>query len=188
MPRTKQKSEFVSGLGSAFEFVKAISDEVKKLGGNDDDLRKVITQSSLCYQVATTIIGKMKLDSVDFVFPGFRIIEDVDQSSFNIAQLKFRSFMKDDDGVCIDNQTMRSRAISMKGNLGLADAKYLFYHQEEIPSNIRNKVIIFPGTVLYWSNHILSMPYLYWGEEVWRLYFVKTENLWDDQSCLACIE
>jgi len=44
----QQKSEFASGLGAAlFEFVKAISDEVRKSGGSDDDLRKVIAQADL---------------------------------------------------------------------------------------------------------------------------------------------
>lgn len=60
MARTKQKSEFVSSAGTVFEFVKAISDEVRKLGGGDDDLRKVMSQPSLAKSIAGAIMGQNK--------------------------------------------------------------------------------------------------------------------------------
>ncbi|MBI4090447.1 MAG: hypothetical protein HY422_00305 [Candidatus Komeilibacteria bacterium] len=49
----RQKSDILSGMGSGYEIVKAIADEVKNLGGGDDDLRRILSEPSL-----RTTIGK----------------------------------------------------------------------------------------------------------------------------------
>ena len=43
----RQKSDILSGMGSGYEIVKAIADEVKNLGGGDDDLRRILSEPSL---------------------------------------------------------------------------------------------------------------------------------------------
>ncbi|MCB9802925.1 hypothetical protein H6761_02825 [Candidatus Nomurabacteria bacterium] len=53
----RQKSEFVSGLGTGFEIVKALSDEVNSLGGNDDNLRQIISNRTLRKELANLIVG-----------------------------------------------------------------------------------------------------------------------------------
>jgi hypothetical protein len=58
MPRTKTKSEFVSSAGTVFELVKALADEVNSLGGNDDHLRRILSDKSVVREVAELLVGK----------------------------------------------------------------------------------------------------------------------------------
>lgn len=53
----RAKSEFLKAFGTAFEIFKAISDAVRAKDGSDDDLRRLISDSSLAEQVAGVIIG-----------------------------------------------------------------------------------------------------------------------------------
>lgn len=53
----RQKSEFVSGLGTGFEIIKALSDEVNALGGTDDNLRQIISNHQLRKELAKMLVG-----------------------------------------------------------------------------------------------------------------------------------
>lgn len=53
----RQKSEFVSGLGTGFEIIKSLSDEVNSLGGNDDSLRQILSNRTLRKELAKLIVG-----------------------------------------------------------------------------------------------------------------------------------
>lgn len=55
----RQKSEFVSALGTAFEIFKAIAEKVYALGGSDSDLRRILKEPALCQQVAKLIVLKI---------------------------------------------------------------------------------------------------------------------------------
>ncbi len=57
MPRTNTSSEFVSAAGKVFELIKKLSDEVRNLGGSDEDLRRILSDSSLTRQLAELIVG-----------------------------------------------------------------------------------------------------------------------------------
>ncbi len=57
---TAEKSEFVAAAGIVFDFVKAISGEVRNLGGSDDDLRKVVSQPHICRRIAEFIMDSNK--------------------------------------------------------------------------------------------------------------------------------
>lgn len=54
----KQKSEFVSATGTTFEIVKSLAEEVWELGGNDDSLRRIISDGSLRHNLAKLIVGE----------------------------------------------------------------------------------------------------------------------------------
>ncbi len=53
----KPKSELVSAAGSVFEILKAISDQVRSLGGSDEDLRRVSSDDGLALRIASVVIG-----------------------------------------------------------------------------------------------------------------------------------
>lgn len=53
----QQKSEFVSGLGTGFEIIKSLSDEVNSLGGDDDSLRQILSNRTLRKELAKLIVG-----------------------------------------------------------------------------------------------------------------------------------
>lgn len=54
------RSEFVSAAGKVFEFVKGIAQEVQDLGGNDEDLGRVLSEKALRRQIAQLILGNHK--------------------------------------------------------------------------------------------------------------------------------
>lgn len=53
----RQKSEFLSAFGTAFQIFKAVSDEVLNLGGNDEHVRQILTNKSLAQELAKLIVG-----------------------------------------------------------------------------------------------------------------------------------
>jgi len=55
---TKQKSEFVSATGTTFEIVKGLAEEIWAIGGNDDSLRRIISDRSLRQNIARLIVGE----------------------------------------------------------------------------------------------------------------------------------
>lgn len=53
----RKKSDFVSGIGTVFEIIKALSVAVTSLGGKDEDLRRIIGDPQLCKELAKLIVG-----------------------------------------------------------------------------------------------------------------------------------
>lgn len=53
----KQKSDILSGMGSGYEIVKVIVDEVKNRGGGDDDVRKILSDRNLQTHIGDLIMG-----------------------------------------------------------------------------------------------------------------------------------
>jgi hypothetical protein len=57
MARRKQ-SEFVKGMGTGFEIIQALSSAVADLGGDDSDLRRVLSNKTLRDKIAGTLARK----------------------------------------------------------------------------------------------------------------------------------
>ncbi|MFA6253209.1 MAG: hypothetical protein WCV69_03010 [Patescibacteria group bacterium] len=53
----RQKSEFVSALGTAFEMIKLIAEEVYFLGGNDNNMRTILKDRKLRQQIAKLLVA-----------------------------------------------------------------------------------------------------------------------------------
>ncbi len=53
----RQKSDFLKSLGTMLEIWKAIVDEVLSLGGNDENLRRILTSKTLRRQIAELIVS-----------------------------------------------------------------------------------------------------------------------------------
>lgn len=98
---------------------------------------------------------------------GWRIVEDVKASKFEVSDLELVSFLKKGEK-SVDGEEMRKRAVSLKANSGLDDAKYILDHQADIPVEFRKKYLMFPGT-LFDCLHVTS---LFWHEGEWKPSFV----------------
>lgn len=115
----------------------------------------------------------------------WEIVEDVELSKFDIKNLSFISFLENGEDY-IRGEEMRKRAVTLKANRGLADAKYLLDHQAEIPAKLRGKkYIVLPGTVLRDSNGYLCVPYLHWNGVRWVLSFFWVGNGFHSSIVLA---
>lgn len=72
---SREKSEFLSGFGTAFQIFKAISDAVLAAGGNDNDLRRVLSDKDLAPKIADLIVkADMETKNV------FRVVVDYAKS------------------------------------------------------------------------------------------------------------
>ena len=68
---SREKSQFLSSFGTAFQVFKAITDEVLIAGGSDDDLRRVLSDEGLARKIAKVIMGGDQC---------FKVIVDYDQT------------------------------------------------------------------------------------------------------------
>jgi hypothetical protein len=71
----REKSGLLSALGVVFEIVKAIIDEVLNLGGNDEDVRRILKDENLRKAIAQMIIA-----AKSFVAATFKVTVDYGQS------------------------------------------------------------------------------------------------------------
>lgn len=78
---------------------------------------------------------------------GFTVMEDVAPSKFEVKDLELVSFLEDGESY-VPGEVMRTRAVTLKANLGLSDAKYTYDHQAEIPPEFRKYYLVFTSTLL----------------------------------------
>jgi hypothetical protein len=167
-------------------FVEAVHDAE----GNDEDAERIF-KDPLRRQIAQLIMGKLKLDehpsdSLAAEY-GLTVVdnEDVEPTVKSVADLELVYFLKPNDDGRITGQVMRQRAVTLKANLGLSDAKYLLDHQSEISPEFRGKVLVFVGTLLRGSNGRLYVAGLYWDDGRWCLDFYWLDDDWRGGFCLA---
>ena len=71
----RKKSELLSSLGTVFEIVKAIIDEVLDLGGSDEDVRRILKDKSLRKKIANLIV-----QTKPAIQDTFKVVVDYGQS------------------------------------------------------------------------------------------------------------
>ena len=66
----RKKSEFLRSLGIMWQIWQVLVSEILDQGGNDDDIRRIETDTNLCKEIATLIVGKkVNSDINPFVIP-----------------------------------------------------------------------------------------------------------------------
>ncbi len=70
-----QKSELLSADGTNFQILKAIVDPVLRLGGNDEDVKKVLKDKNLCQGIAKLIMA-----AKSFIKAKFKVVIDCTQT------------------------------------------------------------------------------------------------------------
>ena len=117
--------------------------------------------------------------------------QNLKPANFNLADLQFRSFIKEGDSKYITGEEMRRRAITMKGNLGLADAKNLRDQLNSHPDkrkDLQGKYIVLPDTLLRYSDDVLRVACLFWYGGSWEFAFNWLGIDWDGGGLFACSE
>ena len=117
--------------------------------------------------------------------------QNLKPTNFNLADLQFRSFIKEGDSKYITGEEMRRRAITMKGNLGLADAKNLRDQLNSHPDkrkDLQGKYIVLPDTLLRHSGGGLLVACLFWYGGSWGFCFGWLGLGWGGRVLFACSE
>ena len=183
----KQKSDLVSDMMCGAQIIKAISDALRDRGGNDNCLKKILGEHSLFPGRIADLLMEQEQKPARQPHPsdaiaaeyGFTVLEDVQPSDFQIKDLEMVPFLKPEDGGNVIGTVMRTRAVTLKANLGLTDAKHLLKHKEEIPVEFRGKYLVFTGTLLRDSGGVLLVAYLFWNGVCWLLNFRWVDFVWD---------
>lgn len=58
---SRQKSEFVSAFGTSFEIFQKLAGAVYDAGGNDDDLRKLLSDEAVRHRVSKLLVGELSV-------------------------------------------------------------------------------------------------------------------------------
>lgn len=85
----------------------------------------------------------------------------------------------------VSGAEMMKRAKKLGGLTGRAHADYLLAHQDEIPEEWRESVLIFAGCEYKDSGGRSRVPCLCFNDDQWRLYFFWLGNNFDDNYRLV---
>lgn len=184
----KKSSEFLKALGRYFEISKAVLNAVLDQGGTDDDLARILSDAELRREIARLIVAK----PVKSEFPssaiaaeyGYAVVEDVAPTLKSVGDLEIAPFLEPGEDY-VNGETMRQRAKKLGANLGLADLKFVLDRQAEIPAEMRDKYIVFSGTVLRYPFGNLGTACLHWHGVRWVVVFRWLDDDWDDIDRLA---
>jgi len=117
------------------------------------------------------------------------VVEDVEPTvDLDISKIQFKSFLESGED-CVYGDDVRTRAVAMKGVLGLADVEKFLAEPDKIPVSLRDKYIVFSGTVLLDSVGARHVAYLFFREGRWVLGFKSLgHGLWCDGIVLPVNE
>lgn len=141
--------------------------------------------------LALDIIRAQTTWELDGIIPyeAWQVVEDVQPTSFRIQDVAPNSFLRTDESE-ITSQEMRRRAVVLRGNMGLVDAKYLLEHQIDIPADWEDCYLVFPGTVLRKSTdgHLFIPILIYGTYGGWNLYFSDLDADWYMDGCVVSVQ
>lgn len=83
----RPKSDFIKAMGTGWEIFLAIVNEVLSLGGNDEQLRRVLTSKTLRRQIAELIVNTA--NKVAFTLKGLIEIGKYDWVNSDITEVNF---------------------------------------------------------------------------------------------------
>lgn len=93
------------------------------------------------------------------------------------ANIEGISFLKGTESQ-INGEEMVRRATGLDANLGQEDAEFLLEHQDEIPAELREFYLVFPGTMWQGSGEDRFVPFLSWVGGQWVLCFFWLGSGW----------
>lgn len=181
----KDKSAIVSGAGWIGGFVDQLVREMLAQGWTHDAIHALVQTRPEDQPIKAIVAGMRKgfPPSAIAAKYGYEVVEDVQPAQFQVKDLEFVRFLTAGEQL-VNGDVMRSRAVTLKANLGLTDGQYILDHQDEIPVEMRGKYIILTGTKVRSPDGRLLVAYLYWDGGRWYLGFRWIGDVWYDSDRL----
>lgn len=172
------------------QVARLVEDVMQALGLTKDGAQRLLEKGGVFKDKLTPIFNELSAEKFpchihasELVPNGYTVVEDVEPTpSLDIEKLEYIGFLEWQEKH-IGGEEVQKRAVKLKGNLGLSDAKYLLANQAKIPTELRGKYIVLPGTVLRNTGGDCFVPYLVWSSGRWilRLYLLSSSFDGDDR-------
>jgi len=187
----KQKSGIVSDMMRGTQIVKRLSDALRDRGGSDAHLLKILDQNSP-YPV---LIADLLMQTGEMAAPpspppppaytteslvpdGWKIERYVLPNRFEVRDLEFIPFLYGGE-LFLRGEDIMERVNELCANeLGLADAKYVLDHQDQIPADLREYTLFFAGAILCDDSKECRVPYLVFLNNAWTIEFYWMRDEW----------
>ena len=189
----KQKSGIVGDMMRGTQIVKKLSDALRDRGGNDAHLLKILDQNSPFPVLIADLLmqtGEMAAPpspppppatatATDSLVPeGWRIERYVLRNRFEVRDLEFIPFLYGGELFLRGEDIMERLAQLRADHLGLADAKYVLDHQDQIPADLREYTLFFAGAILCDDSKEYRVPYLVFLNNAWTIEFYWLKDEW----------
>ena len=166
----RQKSELLSVDGINFQILKAIIDPVLGLGGNDENVKRLLKDDKLCRKIAELIMAKhvINCDVDPFVPAGWKVESHKKTGIFkwDISSIKLYLSENQQGNKSIEGNKLR-KELEKEPVLNANVLDYLLKHPELIPEEWKGKAIFFWGTIYRDSYGDLYVRGLSWGGDHW---------------------
>lgn len=187
----RKQSQFVSASGTSFEILKRIADEVMAQGGDDENLRRVLTDDGVVKDIAKVLCNPapaqppthlVNTDLAPFLPDGWKGIETHRTAGTVLLERRgddlyvngekielFLSERQKGNGRIVGTELRKELADKLVLNANILD--YLLAHTELIPESWKGKCVFFWGTEYRGSDGNLCARCLYWPGVRWFWYY-----------------
>lgn len=193
---TRKNRVFVSASGTAYDVLQKLAQAVYGMGGDDDDLRKIIFNKGLRYKLADLIVGAkndrmlVDLDAGPFVPDGWSV--DVHrkggQIEFDPAKIVLYLSMQQKGDVRIEGHKLREELKAQPVyNANLLDWLLRKKNQHLISKNWKGKTTFFWGTIYRCPGGNLCVRCLHWDGGKWYWSYLLLDDDWlsDDSAVVS---
>lgn len=116
------------------------------------------------------------------------LIEHATRTVISVAEIEAVSFLRDGERRILGYDVIGRARFDPRlvgTNLGQEDAEFCLEHQDEIPVELRQCILVFPGTIRRHPGGYFYVPYLDWDGERWVLAFGWLGGGWHSSGRLV---
>ncbi len=178
----KDVTAIVSGAGWIAGFADKLIRELRERGVSNEQIHSLVTDEG------EVPVGKIADVLIAECFkPAFSrdmakeenwtLLEDAREPwPISVANMELMPFLKEGENYVGGEEMVRRARKELNTNLGQRHAEFLLEHQNEIPEEFRQYVLVFTGTIWRDRDGDRGVPCLYWLSEQWYLDVDWLEN------------
>ena len=115
---------------------------------------------------------------------GWELLENTSRR-LTTASINGISFLKENESSINGEEMVRRARMELDANYGQEDAEWLLEHQKEIPVELQNFYLPFPGTIWRGASGGRLVPYLDRDDVQWVLNFRWLGRVWNSRGRLV---
>jgi hypothetical protein len=176
-----------------------LEEVLEELGLSKEDGQRLLSKGGVFKTKLKSIIPDLSRDKFpsqihapECIPEGWTVVEDVEPFGHPSGFTPKRFLRSTDRGEGvpiedgrIDGPMLRYRAVELRANKGLSDAKHMLKGHLWVQTYLRSYRLVFIGTVLRNQNDFLYVPCLRWWNDHWELEFEQLTHAWGGNDRLV---